>query len=141
MNKNKSHSSKIEFFRSFFWRKPRLEKIISVLSDLYSKLNWVINFKNQNPKVWIWYLRCWKIWICQDDFVPMSHTWNSVEQFRRQNFGNSLQTSHSFLPEFKYELICKVKKKRLTAVQTDYWILNCRFFTFQRFTLFWYWFK
>ena len=31
----KFHSSKVEFLYSFFWRKCRLEKIISTLSDLY----------------------------------------------------------------------------------------------------------
>ena len=33
-NKNKPASSKVEFVRSFFWKKRWLEKIISNLSDL-----------------------------------------------------------------------------------------------------------
>ena len=33
-NENKSTSSKVEFVCSFFWKKRRLEKIISNLSDL-----------------------------------------------------------------------------------------------------------
>ena len=31
------HSSKVEFVRSFFWRKRQLEKIISTFSDLYEQ--------------------------------------------------------------------------------------------------------
>ena len=35
MNENKSTNSKVKFVRSFLWKKRRLEKIISNLSDLY----------------------------------------------------------------------------------------------------------